>query len=98
MIWDFGWIFSFLLESQGDSPIDGTVNKGLAISCPRPGRHLPNSPWPRIIYTIPVPGRFGPKKIHESPNFFSQGTVGAVYKAVPMFRYKPVAELFPANV
>jgi len=32
------------------------------ISCPQPGCHLPNSPWPGIIYSIPVPGRFGKKK------------------------------------
>jgi len=36
-----------------------TVNKGLAISCPQPGCHLPNSPWPGIIYLVPVPGRCG---------------------------------------
>jgi len=38
-----------------------TVNKGLAISRPQPGCHLPNTPWPEIIYSIPVPGRFGQK-------------------------------------
>jgi len=38
-----------------------TVNKGLAISCPQPGGHLPNSPWPGIMYPFPVPGRFGQK-------------------------------------
>jgi len=36
-----------------------TVNKGLAISRPQPGCHLTNSPWPGIMYPIPVPGRFG---------------------------------------
>jgi len=39
-----------------------TVNKGLAISCPQSECQLPNSPWPGIIYPIPVPGRFGQKK------------------------------------
>jgi len=39
-----------------------TVNKGLAISRPQPGCQSPNSPWPGIIYPIPVPGRFGQQK------------------------------------
>jgi len=42
--------------------IQYTVNKGLAISRPQPGCHLPNSPWPGIIYPIPVPRRLGKKK------------------------------------
>jgi len=47
-----------------------TVNKGLGISRPQPGCHLPNFPWPGIIDPIPVPGRFG-KKIQESKIFYS---------------------------
>jgi len=39
-----------------------TVKKGLADSRPKPGCHLPNSPWPGIIYEVPVPGRFGQNK------------------------------------
>jgi len=39
-----------------------TVKTGLRHSSPQPGRHLPNSPWPGIIYPVPVPGRFGFKK------------------------------------
>jgi len=41
-----------------------TVKKGLGVF---PGYHLPNSPWPGIIY--PAPGRLV-KKIPESRNFF----------------------------
>jgi len=33
------------------------------ISRPQPGCHLPNSPWPGIIYIVPVPGRFGKKNL-----------------------------------
>ena len=61
------------VESKGDI-IGYTVNKGLMISCAQPGCHLPNSPGPGVIYPIPVPGRFGQKKIQESRNFFSQCT------------------------
>jgi len=39
-----------------------TVNKGLAISRPQPGCHLPNSPWTGIIDPIPVSRRFGQQK------------------------------------
>jgi hypothetical protein len=47
-----------------------TVNKGSAISRPQPGCHLPNSPWPGIIYPIPVPGRFGQKKSRNLEIFY----------------------------
>jgi len=48
-----------------------TVNKGLAISRPQPGCHLPNSPWPGIMYPVPVPGRFGHKKSRNLVTFFT---------------------------
>jgi len=47
-----------------------TVNKGLAISCPQPGCHLPNSPWPGIICPIPAPERFGQRKSRNLAIFF----------------------------
>jgi hypothetical protein len=45
-----------------------TVKKGLADSHPQPGCHLPNSPWPGIIY--PVPRRFGQNKSRNLVNLF----------------------------
>jgi len=53
------------------NPNGYTVIKGLAISRPQPGCHLPNSPWPGIIYTIPVPGRFGQKRSRNLVIFFT---------------------------
>jgi len=46
-----------------------TVKKGLSDSRPQPGCHLPNSPWPGIIYPVPVPGRFGQNKSRNLLNF-----------------------------
>jgi len=39
-----------------------TVKKVYWYSRPQPGCHSPNSPWPGIIYPVPVPGRFGQNK------------------------------------
>jgi len=48
-----------------------TVNKGLAISRPQPGCHLPNFPWPGKMHPIPVPGRFGHKKSRNLVVFYT---------------------------
>ena len=56
------------------------VNKGLAISRPQPGWHLPNSPWPGIMYPIRVPGGLD-KKVQEFRNFFF--TVHSAIALVP---------------
>jgi len=46
-----------------------TVNKGLANSCPQPGCHLPNSPWPGIMsQSQSLEGLV--QKIQESRIFF----------------------------
>jgi len=50
---------SSFVEAIVDLPC--SVNKGLAVSCPQPGCHYPNSLWPGTIYQIPVPGRYGQK-------------------------------------
>jgi len=65
-----GCCYSFFKSKLwlGRNPL--TVNKGLVISCPQPGFHLPNSPWTGIIYLIPVPGRFGKKKSRNLVIFF----------------------------
>jgi len=47
-----------------------TVKENFADSRPQPGCHLPNSLWPGIIFPVPVPGRFGKKKNHESDKTF----------------------------
>jgi len=39
-----------------------TVKKASRYYRSQPGCHLPNSPWPGIIYPIPVPERFGQNK------------------------------------
>jgi len=49
--------------------LPGKKNIQKKISRPQPECHLPNSPWPVIIY--PVPGGFG-KKIQELCTFFLQ--------------------------
>jgi len=47
--------YAFLLSVALNPTPSYTVKKGLADSRPQPGCHLPNSPWPGIIYPIPVP-------------------------------------------
>jgi len=63
----FAFFYISLSIPKGHIP---TVNKGLAISRPQPGCHLPNSLWPGII--VLFPGRFGHNKSRNLVKHFFQ--------------------------